>query len=642
MKRFLFVVLTLILLVGIVGPMPANQAAHAQSNPTVESYVDMVMAHLTTWLSYSPPITRRSHFWAWSQNVYGDTALGCPDPSKAYAAVTQRGYRLVITVDGIDYDYRVAEDGSYFILCGPSGTPLYDSNTPVAAPTSAPSASVGLPPLAWFGWGYSNFSKTMYLFGPTGLITSIPHPNSGMTLIQPPRMAISPDGRYMVQREVTPAGEQVSFYNFETGELYALYGLAAGETVQLGFTSRSREFGAHSNIFNPSSTRVAVSIQGSGLGEWRVVVFDVALGTVVSQLSYLDFVASLGVADLSSAPLLQNAVNAVAGGTGYYVPNVVYYDTAGNIHLQLLPAGTEGGPYYAAMQWNPNTAIGNVSPYIYSNLDVLTPNGNMVYATVNAFMPVREPEGPYPSFNQLELGTVSGTTAVPTGLYGNTNAYLFSPQFASTDGGTIVFTPATPTDFSVFALYRNSTPPIYEELSSDTIAVLGVAGGAVALELLPSAQPNVVFAQPGGLRTTVYTPSNTLTDFGLVWVSPPGAAPGLSSVATSPRLSPTLGGAVPTVAPVVTGPVNCPGTLPSAVSVGSRARVTFTDGTPLRLRQTPGGVFIRDLAEGTPFTIIGGPSCQGGFTWWNVQLDNGTTGWSAEGDNDTYFMEPIS
>jgi len=653
MKRQVFYLLIVVLLLGAL--IPSTSSVQAQSNPTVDRYIDMVMAHLTDWLSFDRPITRSSHFWRWSQNVYTDTSLGCPAPSRTYATITQRGYRIIISVDGIDYDYRVAEDGTYFILCGPDGMPLYDSSDPSAFAGSGTSSisGVSVPPSPWYAWGYSEISDTLYLFGTSGLITSLPRPNVGLTLISSPRMAISPDGRYMVQHESTTDGDQVTFYNFATGELYALYGLMPNESVQLGFTSGSGQYGANPHIFNPGSTRVAIGIRGPDIDQWRLVVFDVALGTVVAQLSYLDFASTLSGVVLSGAPLVQTLLNDISSGIAFVFPNVVYYDSAGNVHMQIIPSASGGAPYYPAVQWNPNTNRSNISPYVYSQLDVLTTNGNMLYATENPFVPALPPEGPFTSFNQIELGNVSGTSSVPTGLYGNSSRYLFEPQFASIDGSLITFIAATPSVYNIHALYGHSGGtgiPVYEELSSDTISVIGVDGGAVALELLPGAQPNVVFAQIGGIRTTVYTPSSALTDFGLVWASPPGTGFGLSTVASSFTVSPTIDvgpvlgppPVMPTSTPVIAGTVYCAGTIPSRLSVGIRARVTFTDGTPLRLRQTPGGTFIRDLPEGTPFTIIGGPSCQGAYTWWNIQLDDGAIGWSAEGDIDTYFIEPIS
>jgi|GEM_PF-3106562 len=86
----------------------------------------------------------------------------------------------------------------------------------------------------------------------------------------------------------------------------------------------------------------------------------------------------------------------------------------------------------------------------------------------------------------------------------------------------------------------------------------------------------------------------------------------------------------------------CAGAPPSRLSIGMNARVTFTDGTPLRVRANPGEAIITSIAEGTEFTIIGGPLCLDGYTWWQIELADGTIGWSAEGDSEDYYIEPLA
>ncbi len=98
----------------------------------------------------------------------------------------------------------------------------------------------------------------------------------------------------------------------------------------------------------------------------------------------------------------------------------------------------------------------------------------------------------------------------------------------------------------------------------------------------------------------------------------------------------------PPVLPTESAAGLCPGAPPSQVEVGIRARVTYTDGTQLRVRRSPGGSRYAAMDEGTEFDIIGGPACANGYTWWEIQTDDGIRGWSAEGDSESYFMEPVS
>ncbi len=66
---------------------------------------------------------------------------------------------------------------------------------------------------------------------------------------------------------------------------------------------------------------------------------------------------------------------------------------------------------------------------------------------------------------------------------------------------------------------------------------------------------------------------------------------------------------------------------------GVRGKVCLPND-PLRLRAQPGrrGRILILLPPNTLFTVIGGPAYQDGNLWWQVQLDNGRTGWVMDGD----------
>jgi SH3 domain-containing protein len=83
---------------------------------------------------------------------------------------------------------------------------------------------------------------------------------------------------------------------------------------------------------------------------------------------------------------------------------------------------------------------------------------------------------------------------------------------------------------------------------------------------------------------------------------------------------------------------------PTRLAIGTRARVNFTNGMPLRLRAAPSldAAEIQQMPEGTEFDVIGGPACANGAAYnrfWQVRLDDGTTGWAAEADQTSYFIE---
>lgn len=113
--------------------------------------------------------------------------------------------------------------------------------------------------------------------------------------------------------------------------------------------------------------------------------------------------------------------------------------------------------------------------------------------------------------------------------------------------------------------------------------------------------------------------------------TPDGLAAGITPTGTS--------GADQTVSTV-----DCPGALPSRLSVPGAARILYN----LNLRSSPGidGNLIRTNVSGIKVEIIGGPQClsheEGAYVWWQIRLVDGTVGWSAEGalNDRCYYLEP--
>lgn len=90
----------------------------------------------------------------------------------------------------------------------------------------------------------------------------------------------------------------------------------------------------------------------------------------------------------------------------------------------------------------------------------------------------------------------------------------------------------------------------------------------------------------------------------------------------------------------------CSGLVPSRLEVGATVRVVYDgDGIGSELRNNPGketsgSQFLQAVPEGTVFTLLEGPVCLDGALWWRVNLPDGSEAWSAEGDNQRYYLEP--
>ncbi len=84
----------------------------------------------------------------------------------------------------------------------------------------------------------------------------------------------------------------------------------------------------------------------------------------------------------------------------------------------------------------------------------------------------------------------------------------------------------------------------------------------------------------------------------------------------------------------------CP--LQTRLSIGGYGRVT--PGLPNSLRsgagQYGGTVRIGQIPAGGLFSVLSGPACASDGRWWWQVNYNGVTGWTAEGQNSTYWVEP--
>lgn len=112
----------------------------------------------------------------------------------------------------------------------------------------------------------------------------------------------------------------------------------------------------------------------------------------------------------------------------------------------------------------------------------------------------------------------------------------------------------------------------------------------------------------------------------------------LDKMVTSLNVAPTANLEAPAIPAF-----SCTGALATRLEPASRARVTFTDGTPLRVREAAGknAKVIKTIPEGTEMFILEGPVCTDQGVWWHMQTTNGSlSGWVMEGDKGVYFIEP--
>ncbi len=114
------------------------------------------------------------------------------------------------------------------------------------------------------------------------------------------------------------------------------------------------------------------------------------------------------------------------------------------------------------------------------------------------------------------------------------------------------------------------------------------------------------------------------------------AIPTDSPVPTATPLPAAIEIPTPTVSPTP----GCAGALPPVLIVPGFGRVLTDDPRLLNVRLGPSTDYrlAGQIAPGEVFSVLEGPQCGGGYTWYRVQYAE-LEGWIAEGDT-TYFVEP--
>ena len=90
---------------------------------------------------------------------------------------------------------------------------------------------------------------------------------------------------------------------------------------------------------------------------------------------------------------------------------------------------------------------------------------------------------------------------------------------------------------------------------------------------------------------------------------------------------------------------SCPGGLESRLMSGVEAQVLTGDPSSLWSDWQTGAsrTRVERLPAGSIMTVLDGPECRNGYTWWNVEIESGATGWIAEGRvEEGYFLAPTT
>ena len=495
-------------------------------------------------------------------------------------------------------------------------------------PAHAMPSAQSLPAASWYAVVWDQGADTLHWINSGGEVASRARPHlpdeasSGA-----PDMRISPNGRYMVETATLTTGVMaVGIFDFQSGNWVQVHIASPGEEINLG--------GRH--IFDPNSTHVAVGFMVADYSAptWHVSVFDLSTGVELAALNS-------GEIAVTTTPQLQR-------------PHVRYYtvDSVGEVvHIQLIRYGTEGSETWPAYAWHPwpTTSI-SPSPYTRAGGDVHFSTGEEIFAYYDPAFTALPPNGPGPSYNAIGRAMPTLGTPSITRVWVDGTSYHYDARWAKNNEWVLFWADDGTGQPTWKAAYTNVHPNTSTWLGPTVTDVAGTPDGylrvTTSLEiyhvtnLMDYLAGTKVFqaSGPGPLRIVYVTPAGVpfaLTHLGV------SVNPGVV-VTLNPDLVVTVPPVVVfTLQPTLSAPsMMCPGAPPPRLTVGGQARVTFTDGTPLRVRAAPGGEYITQLPEGTVVQVIGGPQCQGQYTWWQIQTSDGIQGWSAEGDMQDYYLEP--
>ena len=132
------------------------------------------------------------------------------------------------------------------------------------------------------------------------------------------------------------------------------------------------------------------------------------------------------------------------------------------------------------------------------------------------------------------------------------------------------------------------------------------------------------------------TPQSSRVLLPPAWTSTPSSSPS-PTPSPLPTRTPT-----PTPTPRRTWAA-CADARPSRLQVGDIASIGADPFLPNRLREEPGLHYsvIGQIPPGGVVDILEGPRCADQMVWWCVRtFDGSLTGWTSEGDSNSYWLVP--
>jgi Bacterial SH3 domain len=386
------------------------------------------------------------------------------------------------------------------------------------------------------------------------------------------------------------------------------------------------------NLFNLTGGAIAYSYAAGDTAAtqlWQVVVLDIFTGTVLAELD-------------NHNPAVQ-AQNFDATITPYLLPQIYFYEGA-RVNFALVGFGS-----MAINQQFDNFGWDAITGRLVQSNQFSTVGGDYLPRVGESVLPIWDERVAYdaaraPYANALHVYRPDLGARAP--FFGSATLELLRVDFAENGRQVVVQAIALADGARVWLLVdRNGVSRVLPTINALNGALVGTPNGFIyVLEGTPQI----------AILTDTTTPQNEQIPLWIVpdgaqvvpvWVTPPERDVARSSWA---QLAPPLFSIQTVILPETNAGVTAAEVstvIPSGrgiLTINGVAVITTTEGDRLNLRSQPelAGSIIARLENGTQVVLLDGPLANDGFTWWQVRLNTGLTGWVVENADGVRTLLP--
>lgn len=482
------------------------------------------------------------------------------------------------------------------------------------------------------GSDFSTTSAHLVTFRSDGTFESVPLPES----VVPPNSMLSPwDGFAMRGDIVVVRANQlnsdritaVSFYNRVTNT--SAQAQSPGEdlaAIALGaFSPDGARFAASYIVFNNRDT---YDFTGG------VVIWDVATGAIVNNSpmntiavgEFPDFAAWALLGDwtadgLQIAPNCYACEGAFLGEWALWNPDTGVFIPNSGVMFNLLFGATLPATGEAALAFNDPR-------FLQRPLMGMFPPMNVIVYAADGLLPDTFMEDPTP--------------AVP--VYFNASRLdLSAPAWVVDGHGLLIRSSFATWDI----LFRDGSSTAATNDVDDRL-IAGTTDGYLALRRDPFGEGLVEAVRSGrsaaenagGLTYQTYAGFSLTQAQEIYYVGGTELGASLTDAAPFPVVQPPAPELLPTLS--VQAGLTCADQLPSRLTVGVDAVVTPGSANRVRSEANLNAPVIGEIPGASTVIVLDGPRCdaEANIAWWYVAF-NELVGWTAEYQDQTYFMEPL-